>query len=618
MRTPKLHAIFRAASFAAILVANTACTTAADATPQGYGFDPAERYSETDLRWNRGVGVLRRVCDAMIDRTEGFQYSAVWKVGSDQRYGESLSQQISSTEILTGKTGAATIGRCFLKTWEHTGDARYYEEAYKIARLLAWLQTDYGGWAQVMDIAGYDPDWSSPLRARPQKMSLDDQCTSECIHLFLDLSDVCDDRWLDDALNFALNKMEEHQLANGGWPEWIGDGVPSNSVARNAYINDYVTTDIMNVMLRAGRTQSALKAADFFLEAELQPFSGWAEQYTVDMTPWRARTWEQPEISSVSTSIAVKSLLHIASETSISAYTEPIIRAKQFLQPRVVYNNRWARYYRTTTGRKVYIDRYGDYYDRFYDMPATNYPPGVQARAANRGYDPYDQMHHDEPADALKHIDAFQRYGIENYPESLDPAFLMTPVELGYEIRRLYSQIGRIMGDLSSSDEWVDSSNCVRIDPWERRLGWIFEMLDRLTREEFNVYDFIPDNDTTVNTTPPPSPTGHTPTPNDPPEAPTPNPAPAPSPDSPPQDEPAPDISENTPTPTAPFDSCDCDSDGDIDGMDKSIFRAKWRAKLAGADFDENGKISRKDKKMFMRLHKKQRKAWKQEQRENQ
>ncbi len=608
MRSLNLHASFRStiaialACAAAIMCA--ACATGATTPSTDYAFDPAERYVEIDQRWILCVSVLKRACNAMIQRTEGLEYSAVWRIGSDQRYGESLSRPISHTQILTGKTGAATIGRNFFQAWQYTGDPRYYFEAHKIARLLAWLQTDYGGWEQVADLSGYDPDWTSPRRSHTPKMSLDDQCTSECIHLMLDLSEVCDDQWLADALDFGLNKLEEHQLSNGGWPQWIGDGVPDNSVSRNAYINDYVTTDIMNVMLRAGRTLSARKAGDFFLNAELEPYSGWAEQYTVDMVPWRARMWEQPEISSIGTSIAAISLLHLASETSNARYIEPVLRARRFLQPRVVNNGRWARYYRISNGNKVYVDRYGTYYDRFNDIPDTHFPPGVVRRAALRGVSPYNQMHHDDPAEAIRHIDAFQQHGLTNYPESLDPTFAMTLGEIGYEKRRLYARVSRILGDLSRNDEWVDSSNTVLIDAWQRRIGWIFELLDLMTREPFDILDYIPDTDSPIasipdEASPPPPPPGGG------------SPQGGNNDSSIPSDPPPSDVA------IQPYNTCDFDEDGDIDAQDKAKFRAAWRTKLSSADFNDDGKITRRDKKKFLRQHKEQRRRWKQDQQRN-
>ena len=118
----------RCATFALAAICSAACVSTASVTPSDFQFDPAERYEQTDTRWTIGVNVLRRACDAMINRTDGYEYSAVWRIGSNQRYGESLGRPIEPDEILTGLDGAATIGCCFLLTYQYTGDGTYYDE----------------------------------------------------------------------------------------------------------------------------------------------------------------------------------------------------------------------------------------------------------------------------------------------------------------------------------------------------------------------------------------------------------------------------------------------------------------------------------------------------------
>jgi PelA/Pel-15E family pectate lyase len=264
-----------------------------------------------DAYQGRVLETMKRATQFMthkVSRSGGY----VWSYLPDfsRRWGE---MEARPSMIWIQPPGTSSMGHLFLDAYHATGDEFYYAAAEAVAAALVRGQLPSGGWNYVVDFAGADSlrEWYDTIGRNGWRLeefqhysdngTFDDQVTSEAAKFLLRLYvEKHDGRYrppLDKALGFVLASQYEV----GGWPQRY----PANAAGTPAYsgyltFNDEVTAENIDFLILCyqvlGETRllgPIRRAMEFFLVSQQQPpQAGWALQYTLDLKPAGARTYE--------------------------------------------------------------------------------------------------------------------------------------------------------------------------------------------------------------------------------------------------------------------------------------------------------------------------------------
>jgi len=304
-------------------------------------------------------------------------YVGIYSPDLKQRYGEAVYEKASSTQIWVQPPGTPSVGEVFLRAYQVTGDQQYLDAAREVGRALAWGQRKQGGWDHRVDVAHLTPDATKPER-RSGHCTLDDDISQGAIKFLMQLDDHVDEPWLDDSVRLALQFVMEAQFDNGAWPQWY----PFRGGYHDYYTyNDNTINDCILVMFQAHRRyreptylESARRGGDFIIASQIPaPQAGWAQQYSHDLQPAWARSFEPPGVCSAATARNIRTLIDVYLYTGDEKYLQPIPNAIDWLnssklpheavagdevrQPVNSEIDFWARLYEVKTNRPVYGDR---------------------------------------------------------------------------------------------------------------------------------------------------------------------------------------------------------------------------------------------------------------------
>ncbi len=257
------------------------------------------------------LAAMKRATAFMTDKA-AYNGGYVWSYTADfsRRFGE---LEAKPTMVWVQPPGTATMGHLFLDAYHATGDETYYRAAERAAEALVWGQHPSGGWNYFIDFGGpaSSSDWYETYGKNAWRMeefqhdwgnaTFDDAGTSEAMQFLLRLYvEKRDPRWkpaLDKALNFVL----EAQYPVGGWPQRY-PVQPKFEGDYTGYItfNDDVAGENIKFLIMAYQALGDTRVLDpinramtSFLVTQLgQPQPGWALQYTLDLRPAAARSYE--------------------------------------------------------------------------------------------------------------------------------------------------------------------------------------------------------------------------------------------------------------------------------------------------------------------------------------
>ena len=193
---------------------------------------------------------------------------------------------------------------------------------------------------------------------------MDDNISQGALTFLMEMDKEINEQWLDESVSLGLNFIMKSQFGNGGWPQWyplIGD-------YHDYYtFNDNTINDCMRVLLKAHRQYgkielllSAQKGGDFIILSQVSsPQSGWAQQYSHDLKPAWARSFEPPAVCSAVTVRNMRTLVDLYLYTKDEKYLAPIPDAIAWLMRSKIDNNEWARLYEVETNTPIYGDRDG-------------------------------------------------------------------------------------------------------------------------------------------------------------------------------------------------------------------------------------------------------------------
>ena len=308
---------------------------------------------------------------AAMDRASGFfqsvsvhgGYAGIYSLDLKQRWGEALYERAGKAEIWIQPPGTPSVGEAYLRAWRVTKDRRYSRAARDVARSLAWSQRAAGGWGHRADVSHLTPDATRPRR-RKGHCTFDDRISQGALGFLMSFDQVADEPWLTESLELAWKHVLAAQFANGAWPQWY----PLRGSYHDFYtFNDNTINDCIAVMLRAWRLygrkdflDSAKRGGDFILLSQLPaPQAGWAQQYSHDLKPAKARSFEPAGVCSAATSRNIRTLVELYLVTKDGKYLAPVPKAAAWFARSKLLGGTWARLYEVGTNRPIYGDRDG-------------------------------------------------------------------------------------------------------------------------------------------------------------------------------------------------------------------------------------------------------------------
>jgi PelA/Pel-15E family pectate lyase len=298
---------------------------------------------------------MKRATTFMVERisTNG---GYVWAYLPDlsRRWGE---MEARSSMVWVQPPGTPTMGHLFLDAYYATGDEYYYRAADKAATALIAGQHPSGGWNYLIDTAGeaslqewYDTVGRNGWRLEEfqhnwHNATFDDGGTSQSaallLRLWLEKRDPSVKAALDKTIRFVL----ESQYPMGGWPqrfplknEFTHHGKPDYTSFIT--LNDDVAARNIEFLILCYQAlgDTALldpirRGMDAFVTLQQPPAqAGWALQYTTDLKPSGARTYEPTALATHATGAAIEHLLRFYEWTGDARYLARIPEALAWLE----------------------------------------------------------------------------------------------------------------------------------------------------------------------------------------------------------------------------------------------------------------------------------------------
>ena len=254
-------------------------------------------------------------------------------------------------------TSTPEVGNILLEAYDATGDEYYYQQAEKVARILMKGQHPSGGWNYAFDLRGdeYLKQWYATVGRSGWRLeefqhyygnaTFDDEVTANVAHFFLSLYL----KKKDDAYKHVLDKVIqficESQYDNGGWPQrypLMYDHPFKGKADYSSFItlNDEVLVENINFLdecsEKLGREDLRERAKKaMYLIPKLQqplPYAGWADQYTLDLKPAHARSYEPRAVNTSTTVQMIRFCKEFFEKTGDSVFIKRIPEAITFLK----------------------------------------------------------------------------------------------------------------------------------------------------------------------------------------------------------------------------------------------------------------------------------------------
>ena len=330
------------------------------------------------------LAVMKKVTDFMMN-TVSNRGGFVWKYTEDMstQWGEIPARP--SQIWVQGAT--CDVGMMLIDAGEITGDPEYLHYADLVARVLIRGQHPAGGWHYFIDfdmagIPRYYDDIASKCWGWEEyyhyygNCTFDDDVTASATRFLLRLYTTTLDPAYRVPLDRALDFILAAQFPNGAWPQryplrydYPHDGHPD-------YTSYYTFNDgviINNIMLLLEAYKQL--GNEFYLEAARRGMdfvvlsqgsgeqAGWALQYSHDMQPAAARSYEPAAYNPGVTRNNIRALMTFYRITGDRRYLRGIPSALDWLErskidePTGRYTH--ATWYEPVTNRPLYVHRTG-------------------------------------------------------------------------------------------------------------------------------------------------------------------------------------------------------------------------------------------------------------------
>ena len=278
------------------------------------------------------LDAMKRATSFMVE-TVSTRGGYVWSYLPDfsRRWGE---LEARDTMIWVQPPGTPVMGHLFLDAYHATGDEYYYRAAEQAAGALIWGQLPSGGWNYVIDFAGDRSlrDWYATVGRNAWRLeefqhywgngTFDDGGTVESAKLLLRLYMEKRDPKYRPALDKAIGYVLDSQYPIGGWPqryplqrEFSHHGKPDYT----SFItfNDEVAGGNIDFLLMCYQALGDARLRDpiirgmhaYLVTQQGPPQAAWALQYTPELEPAGARTYEPTALVTHATAENVAQLL---------------------------------------------------------------------------------------------------------------------------------------------------------------------------------------------------------------------------------------------------------------------------------------------------------------------
>ncbi len=373
-------------------------------------------------------------------------YVGIYSADLKQRYGEAIYEKAKATEIWVQPPGTPSVGECFLRAYRIRGEKQYLAAATDAARALVWGQRTVGGWDHRVDVAHLDTKSEKTIRMEG-RCTFDDNITQGALSFLMSMDAVLDEPWLTEAIELGLGYMMESQFENGAWPQWY----PLIEGYHDYYtFNDNTINDCIKLMLTAhsiyGKNeylQTAKQGGDFIILSQLsKPQSGWAQQYSHDLKPAWARSFEPPGVCSAATIRNIRTLVDLYLYTRDARYLEPIPSAFEWLDNSKIGDNQWARLYEEGTNKPVYGDREDGYKLHYVYENISAYERKSYAWQGEYGFDAVTSYYND-----------VKSMGADNYIAKRDQR--LTSDEQKKMAELMEPEIRTILNDIDDKGRWI-------------------------------------------------------------------------------------------------------------------------------------------------------------------
>lgn len=363
------------------------------------------------------TAILETMKKATMFMTQTVSYKGgyVWSYLPDlsRRWGE---MEATPTMVWVQPPGTATIGHLYLDAYHVTKDEFYYHAAQQVASALIKGQHPSGGWNYMFDLAGEASlkQWYKTIGSNGWRLeefhhyygnaTFDDAGTFDAsvflLRLYLEKKQAEYKKPLNKAIRFVLDS----QYDIGAWPQryppaeafsvkgqedyaaniTFNDDVANNNMKFLLYCLQSLTSDVLFEQI----TAAVHKGMDAFLKLKLAPPQpGWALQYTLDLQPASARSYEPPSVSVGTTVTNIELLLDFYRYTGNRKYLEGIQVTLDWLDslelpPELFRDGRThPRMVEIGTGKTLYLHRRGsnvvngEYFtDYNYGYQVSHYP----------------------------------------------------------------------------------------------------------------------------------------------------------------------------------------------------------------------------------------------------
>lgn len=410
----------------------------------------------------RARTALRQATEFLRSISTNGGYVGRYSLDLEQRFGEAEYEQAGNTEIWVEPPGTPTVGETFLRSYRLTAEERYLKAARDVGRALAWGQRAEGGWDHRVDVSHLSPESAEPDR-RSGHCTFDDDISQAPARFLMNLDEEIDEPWLTGSIQLALDFVRTAQFDNGAWPQWS----PLRGGYHDYYtFNDNAINDCIRVMLEAHRRygrpealDSARRGGEFIIASQRPaPQPGWAQQYSHDMEPARARRFEPPGICSAVTARNIRTLVDLYLHTGDETFLEPIPAAIDWLDrsrlapdqfspvevgdPQDRDRPVWARLYEVGTNKPIYGDRT--------DGPAVIYDVNQVSRRELTSYGW--QGSFGIPA-AIRYYRNVREQGREKWLQKRDRS--LTEAQRRQRAEALEPRVRRIIAEQDDEGRWV-------------------------------------------------------------------------------------------------------------------------------------------------------------------
>ncbi len=352
------------------------------------GYNHSAVYPQSDKTFQNEIKSAIVKSTKYFDEKVSVNGGYVWYHSQDlsRRWGE---MEAYPSMIWVQGMGTVAMGNTFLNVYEATKDEYFYKLAIKSAQALIKGQLECGGWNYMIDFAGeasinkwYDTIGKNGWRLEEFQhyygnATFDDAVTTGAASFLLRVYLIDKNPEIKNALDKAVNFILESQYPLGGWPQRFpqtDEFKKSGSPDYTSYFtfNDNVIWNNIKFLTACYCLFNDDKFLDpikrgmnfYILTQQSNPQAGWAMQYSKDLKPINARTYEPTALDPIYTLRHIEILIKFFEMTGDKKYLARIPDSFDWIEslkisPSTDDNYRLPKFVEIGTNKNLFVHRVG-------------------------------------------------------------------------------------------------------------------------------------------------------------------------------------------------------------------------------------------------------------------